>query len=247
MAVLPLIIIPSRLASTRLPNKALADIAGTPMIIHVLRKAQAAKIGPVAVACGDQELVDIVQAAGGQAVLTDPALTSGSDRVFAGSKLIDPEGKHDIIINVQGDLPNLDPEALRAVLLPLADPAIDIASLVAPIQSEEEANTPSVVKCVCAFKDGVSTARALYFSRNRVPSGAGPLWHHIGVYAFRRAALARFVALPPTAIEQRENLEQLRAMEAGMGIGVARVASAPLGVDTAADLETMRQIFSSRA
>ena len=237
----PLVIIPARLAATRLPNKPLAMIGGAPMIVHVLRRAQEAGIGPVAVACGDQAIADAVQKAGGTAVLTDPALPSGSDRVHAAVQMLDPDGRHDVVINLQGDLPSLPPDFLHAVMAPLNDPAIGIATLAAPITTAAEAASPSVVKCVCAFRPGEDTARALYFSRAAIPWGDGPLWHHIGIYAYRRDALARFVALPQSLLEQREKLEQLRALEAGMIMGVARVAHAPFGVDTPEDLERARQ------
>ena len=241
----PIILIPARLGSTRLPGKVLADIAGLPMIVHVLNRAREAALGPVAVACAEPEVVAVVQAAGGVAVLTDRALPSGSDRVHAALSVLDPDGRHDIVINLQGDLPAIDSALLAAVLRPLEDPAYDIATLVAPVGTAAEAAAPSVVKCACAFGEGAATATALYFSRAAVPAGDGPLWHHIGIYAYRRAALARFVGLAPSALEQREQLEQLRALEAGMRIGVARVAQAPFGVDTPADLERARQLFAA--
>jgi 3-deoxy-manno-octulosonate cytidylyltransferase (CMP-KDO synthetase) len=244
--VTPIILIPARLGSTRLPDKVLADIAGLPMIVHVLNRAREAGLGPVAVACGEPAIAEAVRAAGGNAVLTDPDLPSGSDRIFAALNLIDPDQKHDIVINLQGDLPSIDPSYLATVLLPLREPGYDIATLVAPITTPEEAAAPSVVKCVCAFGPDQSTAPALYFSRNPVPSGEGPLWHHIGIYAYRRAALARFVALPPSALEQREKLEQLRALEAGLRIGAARVPTAPFGVDTPADLIYARKILEPK-
>ncbi|OYV33821.1 MAG: 3-deoxy-manno-octulosonate cytidylyltransferase [Rhodospirillales bacterium 20-64-7] len=237
----PIILIPARLGSTRLPNKVLAEIAGRPMIAHVLERAQAAALGPVAVACGEAEIAAAVRAAGGEAVMTDPDLPSGSDRIFAALQALDPAQQHDVVINLQGDLPAIDPGYLRAVLAPLADPAVDIATLVAPVTSAAEAAASSVVKCVCAFEGDAQIAPALYFSRQPVPAGEGPLWHHIGIYAYRRAALARFVALPPSALERREKLEQLRALEAGMRIAAARVASAPFGVDTPEDLAAARQ------
>jgi 3-deoxy-manno-octulosonate cytidylyltransferase (CMP-KDO synthetase) len=236
----PIIIIPARLAATRLPGKPLAMIGGLPMIVHVLRRAQDAGIGPVAVACGDQAIADAVAADGGRAVMTDPGLPSGSDRVYAALQALDPAGSHDVVVNLQGDLPSLPPQFLRDVLAPLADPAIDIATLVAPVTTPEEAAAPSVVKAVCAFAPGETLARALYFSRVAVPAGEGPLWHHVGIYAFRRVALARFVALPPSLLELREKLEQLRALEAGMAVGVARVDHAPFGVDTPEDLARAR-------
>ena len=237
----PIIIIPARMAASRLPGKPLALIGGVPMIVHVLRRATEAAIGPVAVACGDAAIADAVRDAGGRAVMTDPSLPSGSDRAHAALAQIDPAGAHDVVLNLQGDLPDLPPHHLHAVLAPLADPACDIATLVAPVTSAEEAAAPSVVKAVCAFAAGQATARALYFSRAAVPAGDGPLWHHIGIYAYRRAALARFVALPPSPLEQREKLEQLRALEAGMVIGVARVDHAPFGVDTPDDLARARR------
>ena len=236
----PIVIIPARMASSRLPGKPLALIAGLPMVVHVLRRAEAAGIGPVAVACADAAIAEAVRDAGGTAVLTDPALPSGSDRVHAALALLDPEGRHDAVVNVQGDTPTLDPAALRAALAPLADPAIDIATLVTPIASAEEAANPSFVKVACAFTEGAAVATALYFSRAPVPSGDGPLWHHIGLYAFRRGALARFVALPPSALERREGLEQLRALEAGMRIACAQLSPGPFVVHTPADLERPR-------
>lgn len=232
----PLVVIPSRMASARLPGKPLALIAGRPMVLHVLDRARDAGIGPAAVACADEAILACVRAAGGVAVLTDPALPSGSDRVHAALALLDPAGAHDVVVNLQGDFPTVRPEALRAVLAPLADPAVDIATLVAPVADAEEAALPSVVKAACAFAPGTDVATALYFSRAAIPWGDGPLWHHIGIYAYRRAALDRFVRLPESLLERRESLEQLRALEAGMRIGCARVAHGPFGVDTPADL-----------
>ena len=241
----PIILIPARLGSTRLPDKVLADIAGLPMIVHVLNRAREAGLGPVAVACGEPAIAEAVREAGGNAVLTDPNLPSGSDRIFAALNMLDPDQNHDVVINLQGDLPSIDPSYLTTVLLPLRESGYDIATLAAPITTPEEAAAPSVVKCVCALGADQNTAPALYFSRSPVPSGEGPLWHHIGIYAYRRAALARFVALPPSPLEQREKLEQLRALEAGMRIGVARVDRAPFGVDTPADLALARKILGT--
>jgi len=240
----PIILIPARLGSTRLPNKVLAEIAGRPMIVHVLDRARESGLGPVAVACGEQAIADAVRAAGGTAVMTHPDLPSGSDRIFAALNLVDPAGEHDTVINLQGDLPGINPDYLATVLLPVQ--TYEIATLVAPITTREEAAANSVVKCACAFAEGQQVGPALYFSRNIVPSGAGPLWHHIGIYAYRREALARFVALPPSPLEQREKLEQLRGLEAGMRIGAARVAVAPFGVDTPADLALARAIIGAR-
>lgn len=243
----PLVIIPARMASTRLPGKPLADIAGRPMILHVLDLALRAGIGPVAVAACDAEIADIVHAAGGRVVMTDPDLPSGSDRVHAAARLLDPGGAHDVVINLQGDLPGLPPGDLKRVLLPLDDPDFDIATLVTRVTSTDEAEAASVVKAACAFAPGVPTARVLYFSRMAIPWGEGPLWHHIGVYAYRREALTRFVGLEESALEQREKLEQLRALQAGMRIGCAEVAEAPFGVDTPADLEHARLRLSGGA
>jgi 3-deoxy-manno-octulosonate cytidylyltransferase (CMP-KDO synthetase) len=201
----------------------------------------------VAVACADAEFADAVRAAGGVAVLTDPSLPRGSDRVHAALAILDPQGRHDVVVNLQGDLPTIPPDYLRAVLAPLGDPAVDIATLVAPITSAEEAAAPSVVKAACAFDGGRAVSPALYFSRAAIPAGEGPLWHHIGIYAFRRQALARFVALPESPLERREALEQLRALEAGMRIACARVEFAPFGVDTPADLERARSVLAPKA
>jgi 3-deoxy-manno-octulosonate cytidylyltransferase (CMP-KDO synthetase) len=232
------------MASTRLPGKPLADIHGKPMIVHVLDRAREADIGPAAVACGDPEIADAVRAAGGIAVMTDPSLPRGSDRVHAALAELDPQGRYDVVVNLQGDLPTIPPVYLRTVLAPLADPAFDpafdIATLVAPITTPEEAASPSVVKAACAFDRGRAVSPALYFSRAAIPWGDGPLWHHIGIYAFRRAALARFVSLPEAPLERRESLEQLRALEAGMRVACARVEHAPFGVDTQADLDRAR-------
>jgi len=241
----PIIVIPSRMASTRLPGKPLALIAGRPMILHVLDRAREADIGPVAVACADDEIADAVRAAGGGAVMTDPSLPSGSDRVHAALATLDPHGAHDVVVNLQGDLPTIPPSQLRAVVTPLMDPYIDIATLVAPIGTAEEAAAPSVVKAACAFDGGRAVAPALYFSRAAIPAGDGPLWHHIGLYAYRRAALARFVSLPESPLERREKLEQLRALEAGMRIACARVDHASFGVDTPADLIRARAILEA--
>jgi 3-deoxy-manno-octulosonate cytidylyltransferase (CMP-KDO synthetase) len=236
----PIVVIPSRMAASRLPGKPLADLHGVPMIVHVMRRGQEADIGPVAVAAGDPEIVEAIRAAGGVAILTDPSLPRGSDRVHAALSILDPQGKHDVVVNLQGDLPTIPSDYLRAVLSPLADPAIDIATLVAPITDPAEAAASQVVKAACAFDRGRAVSPALYFSRAAIPWGDGPLWHHIGIYAFRRQALARFVALPESPLERRESLEQLRALEAGMRISCARVEHAPFGVDTADDLERAR-------
>jgi 3-deoxy-manno-octulosonate cytidylyltransferase (CMP-KDO synthetase) len=235
------------MASTRLPGKPLADIHGRPMIVHVLQRALEADIGPVAVACGDTEIAEAVIAAGGRAVLTPPNLATGSDRVYASLTELDPGGNYDVVVNLQGDFPTVSPAAIRAVILPLADAAVDIGTLVVPIASAEEAATASFVKAACAFDEGQTVAPALYFSRQAIPWGDGPCWHHVGIYAYRRAALARFVLLPPSPLERRESLEQLRALEAGMRIACARVDHGPFGVDTPADLERAREVIGKRA
>lgn len=240
-----LIVIPARMASTRLPGKPMADIAGAPMIVQVWRRCIEAAIGPVLVAAAEPEIVDAITAAGGMAQLTDPDLPSGSDRVWQAVGRYDPEGNFDVIVNVQGDLPTLDPALVAAAVLPLDNPAVDIATLVAEITVEEERTNPNVVKAMVAFTGGNRVSRALTFSRATIPYGDGPLYHHIGLYAYRRAALARFVSLPPSPLEQREKLEQLRALEAGMRIDAVLVDTVPLGVDTPADLEKARQMLGT--
>jgi 3-deoxy-manno-octulosonate cytidylyltransferase (CMP-KDO synthetase) len=242
----PIVIIPARMASTRLPGKPLADIHGRPMIVHMLERGRAADIGPVAVACGDAEIVDAVRAAGGRAVLTNPDLPSGSDRVHAALIELDPDGRHDVVVNLQGDFPTIAPAQLRAVIDPLDDPLVDIGTLVVPIISDEEANTASFVKAACAFDYGQRIAPALYFSRTPIPWGDGPRWHHVGIYAYRREALIRYVALPESPLERREKLEQLRALEAGMRIACVRIEHGPFGVDTPEDLQRVRRLLDPR-
>lgn len=247
----PIVAIPTRLAATRLPEKPLADIAGEPMIVHVWRRAREAAIGPVVVACGDSAVAEVVRAAGGEAVLTQADLASGSDRVHQAVERLDPDGVHDVVVNLQGDLPTIDPNSVRAVLAPLAVEAVDIATIAAPITDAAERQDPNVVKVAAAFARDTEAARALYFSRCAVPWDGGdptrPLYHHIGMYAYRRAALRRFVNLPPGLLEQRERLEQLRALEAGMRIDVGLVDTVPLGVDTPADLARARSILGAGA
>ena len=241
----PIVLIPARLAATRLPGKPLADIAGTAMIIHVWRRAVAAEAGPVVVACGDREIAEIVEAAGGRAVLTDPRLPTGSDRIHQAIERIDPQRTHDAVINVQGDLPMLDPAAVGLALAGLADPEIDIATLAAVIEDDVALADTSVNKVVAGFANPNKPARALYFSKAAVPWGDGPHYEHVGLYAYRRAALERFVGLPRGVLEQRERLEQLRALEAGMRISVSLIEAARLGVqvDTPADLQRARQLM----
>ena len=238
-----LVVIPARMASTRLPGKPLADIAGEPMIVHVMRRAQAAEIGPVVIATDSEVIAACVEKAGGRAVMTRADHTSGSDRIFEALQTADPDWRAEIVVNVQGDLPTLAPSDVAAAIEPLADPAVDIGTLAAEITRADERTNPNVVKVV-GTPIGAKRLHALYFTRATAPWGTGALYHHIGIYAYRRAALARFVALPPSALEQREKLEQLRALEAGMRIDVTIVDSVPLGVDTAEDLERARELLA---
>ena len=237
----PILIIPARMAATRLPGKPLADIGGRPMVVRVLERALAAGVGPAVVAAGDQAIVDAVTAAGGRAVLTDPDLPSGSDRILAALAQIDPDGRHDAVINLQGDMPFVEPKVVTAcVELMTSQPECDIATVVAPEASAADRGNPDVVKAVLAMQpDGVS-GRALYFTRSTL-YGDGPIWRHIGIYGYRRAALERFNAAPPSALERREKLEQLRALELGMSIWAVTTGKAPISVDTPADLEAARR------
>ncbi|MGE0734628.1 MAG: 3-deoxy-manno-octulosonate cytidylyltransferase [Alphaproteobacteria bacterium] len=242
----PIVLVPARLAATRLPGKPLADIHGEPMIVHVWRRATEARVGPVVVAAGDPQIAAAVERVGGRAVLTDPDLPSGSDRIWQALGRVDPRAQHRAIVNLQGDLPTLDPALVQAVLAPLEDPAVDIATLVVETRDADERVNPNVVKAVVAFGPDGKRGRALYFSRATVPSGDGPIYHHIGIYAYKRSALEKFVALPQGALERREKLEQLRALEAGMRIDAVRVDTVPLGVDTPADLERARALLRPR-
>lgn len=235
-----IVVVPARRASTRLPDKVLADIHGAPMIVHVWRRAVEAGVGDVAVAAAEAEIVRAVEAEGGRAVLTPPDLPSGSDRVHAALAALDPEGRYDIVVNLQGDLPTVDPASVRAACAALRESDADLATVCAEIRDPAERRNPNVVKLVAGFAPGARRARALYFTRAPAPAGDGPLYHHIGLYAWRRAALARFVGLPPSPLEKREKLEQLRALEAGMTAAAALVDAAPHGVDTAEDLERAR-------
>jgi 3-deoxy-manno-octulosonate cytidylyltransferase (CMP-KDO synthetase) len=236
-------IVPARMAASRLPGKPLADIAGRPMIVRVMERAAAAGIGPVVVATDSAEIKSAVEAAGGRAIMTRADHPSGSDRIFEALNLADPGGQAGIVVNVQGDLPTLEAADLKAALGPLDDPAVDVATLAAEIRKPEERTNPNVVKVV-GSPVTPTRLRALYFTRATAPSGDGPLYHHIGLYAYRRAALARFVSLPPSPLELRERLEQLRLLEAGMRIDVTLVDSVPLGVDTPEDLEAARAAFA---
>jgi 3-deoxy-manno-octulosonate cytidylyltransferase (CMP-KDO synthetase) len=241
----PLVLIPARLAATRLPGKPLADIVGEPMIVRTWRRAVAAGIGPVAVATDAPSIAEAIEREGGRAVMTRADHASGSDRIAEAMELVDPEGRHDLVVNVQGDFPTIDPRAIAASVLPLADAAVDIATLVFPIEREDEKTNPNVVKMV-GTEVAPGRFRALYFTRATAPSGEGPLYHHIGVYAYRRAALKRFVGLPQSPLEIRERLEQLRALEAGMRIDATVVDDVPFGVDTPQQLEEARALLAGR-
>ena len=240
-----LVLIPARMTSTRLPDKPLLDLAGLPMIVHVLRAAEAAQIGRVAVATDAPEIAAVVTSHGGEAVMTRADHPSGSDRIYEALGKLDPQREAEIVVNLQGDFPTIAPGNIRDVLPPLSDPEVDIATLAAEIHTEEESLNPNVVKAV-GSPIGERRLRALYFTRATAPWGDGPRYHHIGLYAYRRAALERFVGLAPSPLERQEKLEQLRAMEAGMRIDVTIVDTVPRGVDTPADLETTRKILSKR-
>jgi 3-deoxy-manno-octulosonate cytidylyltransferase (CMP-KDO synthetase) len=240
-----LILVPARMASTRLPGKPLADICGRPMIVHVAARATESGLGRVVVATDTEAVADAVRAGGFEATMTRADHQSGSDRIFEALAKLDPEGRVDIVVNVQGDLPTIEPATIRAALAPLENPAVDIATLGVEIRCEGEKTNPNVVKVV-GSPVTASRLRALYFTRATAPWGEGPLYHHVGLYAYRRSALERFVSLGPSALERRESLEQLRALEAGMRIDAEIVRSVPLGVDTPGDLERAREILSSR-
>ncbi|MBS7697977.1 MULTISPECIES: 3-deoxy-manno-octulosonate cytidylyltransferase [unclassified Chelatococcus] len=242
----PIVVIPARRAATRLPGKPLADIAGEPMIVHVWRRAIEADVGPVLVATDDDEIAEAIRGVGGDPVLTRSDHPSGSDRVFEAISLRDPDQHYDVIVNIQGDLPTVARDTIRDAMAPLTDADVAIGTPVVEITIEEEKTAPSVVKMI-GSPIGARRFRALYFTRATAPSGDGPLYHHIGLYVWRRAALARFIALPPSPLELREKLEQLRAIEAGMRIDAVEVDAVPLGVDTEADLERARRIFAETA
>lgn len=236
-----LIVIPARMKATRLPNKPLADIGGVPMVVQVMRRALESGVGEVIVACDGEEIARAVQAAGGVAVITDPNHPSGSDRIW---EVVDGRSaRPSIIINLQGDLPTFEPKLLHDLLAPLQNPAVDMTTLAAQITRAEEHENPSVVKAIIALKDNEKTGRALYFTRSTTPANDGPRYHHIGVYAYRYAALKTFVSLPPSPLELREKLEQLRALEAGLRIDVSVVDTVPLGVDTPEDLARARAML----
>lgn len=239
-----IVLIPARLAATRLPGKPLLDLHGKPMIVHVLRRAQEARIGEVVVATDSEPVLAAVEKAGGRAVMTRADHPSGSDRIYEALTELDPERRIQTVVNVQGDLPTIAPADIKAALGPLEDRAVNIATLAAVIKDQAELSNPNVVKAI-GEKIGPSRLHARTFSRANA-AGPGPHYHHIGLYAYRRNALEKFVALPPSESEVREKLEQLRALDAGMRIDVAIVDSVPLGVDTPEDLEKARQMLSGR-
>jgi len=239
----PIILIPCRMNSTRLPNKPLADINGIPMIVRVWQIAVKANLGRVIVACGEPEISEVIKNEGGEAILTDPDLPSGSDRIFAALEEVDPSEKHDIVINLQGDLPLLERSTITATFDLLENERVDIGTAAAKITVPEEKLSPSIVKAIVAWNNDENTGRALYFTRAPAPTGDGPMYHHIGLYTFRRHALERFVKLPMSSLEQQERLEQLRALENGMRIDVALVDTVPFGVDTPEDLEKAKTLI----
>ncbi len=247
MSLSPVIVIPARMASSRLPGKPMANICGEPMIVHVWRRAVESELGPVVVACAETEIAQAITAVGGHAVLTRPDHPSGSDRVFEAVEKFDPKRQYNAVINVQGDLPTLDPAVIRATFKPLEQPGVDIATLITEITDPSEWGNPNVVKAIVGLKEGESVGRALYFTRATAPSGEGPLYHHIGLYSFQRESLRRFISLPQGVLERRERLEQLRALENGMRIDAALVDTSPLGVDTPAELERARILLAERS
>lgn len=239
----PIIVIPARLASTRLPRKPLALIHGEAMIVHVWRRAVQSGLGPVVVACDGAEIADVIHKVGGKAILTLPDHPSGSDRIWEALNAQKDSTSYDAIINVQGDLPLIDPEAIRTAYRLLENSEVDIGTLAVQIEDEADIHASQVVKAVFELKKGATHGRAYYFSRNPVPSGEGSLYHHVGLYAYRRDALEQFVGAPPSPLEQREKLEQLRALSLGMRIEVGLIHSVPLGVDTPADLEKAKALL----
>ncbi|WP_439498229.1 3-deoxy-manno-octulosonate cytidylyltransferase [Bosea sp. (in: a-proteobacteria)] len=242
----PLILIPARMQATRLPGKPLADILGEPMIVHVWRRAMESGVGVAVVATDEPRIVEAIEKVGGRAVLTRSDHHTGSDRIKEAADIVDPDGRHDIIVNVQGDLPTIDPRVIAASVEPLSDSAVDIVTLASVITREDEKSEPSVVKAI-GSEISPGRMRALYFTRVTAPGGEGPLYHHIGLYTYRRKALDRFVSLPPSPLEKRERLEQLRAVEDGMRIDIIVVDDVPLGVDTPHDLDRARAILAARA
>lgn len=242
----PILLIPARMQAARLPNKPLADIGGTPMIVHVLRRATESGLGRVVVAAAEQEIVDAVTQAGGEAVLTNPALPSGSDRIHEALSKIDAAHKHDAVINVQGDVPTLEGEYIRAAYSVLSNPDVDIGTLVTPLTRDADIDAPQNPKVILDIKENEQVGRAFYFTRVRAPYGQGPYYGHIGLYAYRREALERFVKSPQNGLEKRESLEQLRALGLGLRIDARVVDTFPLGVDTPENLEQVRMEMKKR-
>lgn len=242
----PIILIPARLGATRLPNKPLALIEQVPMIVHVWNRAREAGVGPVAVACDDELIAQVIREAGGVAVRTRPDHESGSDRIFEALQTLDPTCAHDVIINVQGDMPTIAPSLIAQVARLLDNPSVDIGTLAYPTESAEDPDNPAIVKAVLSFAKHPDIARALYFTRAPAPSGQGVLYHHIGIYAYRRTSLERFIRLPQSSLEKREKLEQLRAIEDGMHLAVGLATQLPIGVDTPQLLEQARAQMRAR-
>lgn len=242
----PIIIIPARMASTRLPNKPLADIAGKPMIVQVMNRALEADIAPVYIACDSQEIVDAVKFHGGKAILTDPDLPSGTDRIYQAFNKIENNNEFDIVINVQGDEPTLNPESIKKVLSAFSHDHVDIATLVTKITNDDEIKNPNIVKAVIAWDKIQSHGKALYFSRSNVPYGIGDIYQHIGLYAYRIGALKKFTSLTPSPLELCEKLEQLRALENSIHIEAVAIQDRPLGVDTYEDLIEARRILENK-
>ena len=240
-----LIIIPARMAATRLPGKPLALINDEPMIVHVWKRACQSEAGPVIVACGEIEIKETIEKYGGKAILTDPNLPSGSDRVWSAAEIYDPNGKFDIIVNVQGDQPTLDPKHISRTIDALRDSNSNMSTLITPINNQDEVNDPSVIKVAIDFQENTNVATALYFSRNPIPYGEGPLYHHVGIYGFTRTSLKKFVSIKPSELEKRERLEQLRALTNGFKISAYLVDHSPPSVDTPEDLERVRMILAN--
>ena len=241
----PVIVIPARMGSTRLPGKPLCDINGQPMIVHVLRRAEQANIGPVVVAVAEEIIAEAVIAAGGNVVMTEPELPSGSDRVWHAVEKFDPSRKYNFVINLQGDLPGINPKTIQAILNPVQSLGCEISTLASEIKENQDCNDKDTVKVVIAFQNSNKLGTALYFSRVQIPFGQGPFYHHIGIYGYTRDALEKFICLPTSILEKREKLEQLRALEAGTRIGVEIVDTVPDGVDTPADLDRVRNRLES--
>jgi 3-deoxy-manno-octulosonate cytidylyltransferase (CMP-KDO synthetase) len=238
-----IVIIPARMASTRLPGKPLADIHGAPMIVEVWKRAQSANIGHVLVAAAENAIAEAVRAAGGDAMMTEPRLPSGSDRIAAALALRDPQRRFEFVVNLQGDLPTIDPLAMRRCLAGLTNADVDIATIAAPITDEADVANPNIVKAIAPLDGDREVAYARDFVRKVEADMLAPYWHHIGVYAYRRTALEKFVTLPVSAREKERSLEQMRALDNGMKIAVVKVDTVPLGVDTPADLEIARRML----